>query len=347
MANEQQHPTVTEVRIASERSGDSPPGISLGAMALACTLSLLLYLATFLLVLHKPLTIGTIGQYLTHKLHHLENLQSPKIAILAGSNGRFGHRCELIEARTGWGCANLSISADISVEFLLEKIRPFLAAGDILYLPLEYRAKPAPVVGIEGPYAVAYDRQALIRMPPSQALASLFYLDLPFMFSAVGEMALSAANYGARFTVRTMNANGDETGHSERKGEEFRSHLQETSAVEINVQATMDGLSQSESFTSFLEWAKNHDVRVAGGLPTTFEGTSIPARLIRDLRSFYESRGHCFIVLPNRSLYPRSAFLDTPFHLAEQTQIRHTTLLVPYFLEMVRNPEQCPALRLP
>jgi hypothetical protein len=317
--------------------------LGLAAIAAACGLSLALYLASFLFVFHKPFTIGAIGQYLAHKQAYLEGLHGPKIVILAGSNGRFGHRCRLIEARTGRGCANVSISADISVEYQLEKIRPALASGDILYLPLEYRAKPAPAVGIEGPYAVAYDQAALLHMEPSQALNSLFYFDLPFLISAAGEMALATVHHDARYSVRTMNANGDETGHSERRAVEFRSHLRETAPVVVDAAATLDGMQRSKGFTEFLAWAAANGVRVVGGLPTTFENTPIPAGLVDELRAFYETRGHCFIALPNLSLYPRTAFLDTPFHLAEQAQIRHSGMLVPYFMEMARNPARCPA----
>ena len=104
----------------------------------AAILSCVAYFFVFHFVVHKPLTIGVMKDYFSEKLGYLSKIHGRKIIILAGSNGRFSHRCETIENETGIPCSNMSIAASISLDYQLDKIKPHLSAGDLIYLPLEY-----------------------------------------------------------------------------------------------------------------------------------------------------------------------------------------------------------------
>jgi hypothetical protein len=53
----------------------------------------------------------------------------------------------------------------------------------------------------------------------------------------------------------------------------------------------------------------------------------IPDAPIARLAHFYADHGARFLVLPNRSQYPRSAFYDSNYHLRESWQHRHSVLL--------------------
>jgi hypothetical protein len=68
-------------------------------------------------------------------------------------------------------------------------------------------------------------------------------------------------------------------------------------------------------------------VRVIGGLPTELEDEPLPAATEAAMAAVYLDHGGEFLVLPNRSRYPRSAFFDTPSHLNEAAQIAHSMLL--------------------
>jgi len=59
------------------------------------------------------------------------------------------------------------------------------------------------------------------------------------------------------------------------------------------------------------------------------------------LDRLYRDAGACLIVLPNRSLYPRAAFFDTPYHLQEPMQRAHSRLLAPRLAQVMRH--GCPA----
>ena len=64
-----------------------------------------------------------------------------------------------------------------------------------------------------------------------------------------------------------------------------------------------------------------------GGLPTGFDGTPLPEETLAAIEALYQGAGGQFLLLANRSRYPRSAFFDTPEHLNEPAQIVHSRLL--------------------
>jgi len=77
-------------------------------------------------------------EYFEIKMQYLVQADEQKLVLLAGSNGRFSHSCEIIEKQLSIPCVNMSISADLSLDYQFEKIKPYLNPGDTVYLPLEY-----------------------------------------------------------------------------------------------------------------------------------------------------------------------------------------------------------------
>ena len=300
------------------------------ALLLAVALSLGLYLTTFAFVVHKPLTVGVMRSYFTKKTAVLAAQRGRKVVILAGSNGRFSHRAETIGTGLGLPCVNMSIAANISLPFQVERLKPYLAAHDVVYLPLEYRTPSfAPdSVGGEGPYVMAYERRSLALFHGRQRFEVLFYFDGRFLLSALGEMALAARGYERRFSVNTVSAWGDETGHSAAKGQAYASYLRTLPQIVVAPEP-YESDRDWQDVIAFLEWATAQRVVVIGGLPTTFEDTVLPPVVVSYLERLYTSRGHYFVALPNRSLYPRSSFFDTPYHLCEEAMAAHSQQLVP------------------
>jgi hypothetical protein len=196
---------------------------------LAALFSTLLYASLFLFVMHKPLTIGVMNDYYDKKIGYVETLRSPKLVILAGSNGRFSHRCETIELEHGISCINMSIAATISIDYQLERIKPYLGAGDMVYLPLEYGVLSKTVREMAAlddvPFTAAYDRKYFFNQPLERLLPAIFYFDLKFLISSAGEMALDRLGISRRFSSDTLTKQGDEKGHTLKKAEPYRRYL--------------------------------------------------------------------------------------------------------------------------
>jgi hypothetical protein len=78
---------------------------------------------------------------------------------------------------------------------------------------------------------------------------------------------------------------------------------------------------------SFIRWANANGIRVIGGLPTEFADHPMAGETQEAMQSVYLANGADFIVLPNFSRYPRSAFFDSAEHLNETWQAVHSRLL--------------------
>jgi len=300
-------------------------------LAFAASSSLLLYAVIFVFIVHKPLTVGVMQGYYANKLSYLEDIDDRKIVLLAGSNGRFSHRCETMELLLGMPCSNMSVSSDLSLDYQLDIIKPYLNAGDIVYLPLEFGAlsgtKQEVMAGAEQPYVVAYDHDYLKGMSLERLVYALFYFDLKFLISGLGEMLLDSMHVKRRFSLDTLTRQGDESGHTLEKGSPYREVL-----ANFEWSPPVPGNFAGDSFKAevlgdFLGWAAERDIQVIGGLPTTFDDKPVPDELVARLCAWYRQHGQGFMVLENKSQYPRSSFYDTPYHLVEEQQIRHSRLV--------------------
>lgn len=298
-----------------------------------------LYSFCFIFVIHKPLTIGVMKEYFHKKTAYMQKAQGQKFILLAGSNGRFSHRCEIIEKKVGLPCTNMSISADLSLEYQFDKLKPYLNPGDIIYLPLEYESYSGSeeeiFTGSQIPYIAAYDHLYLFDRDLDELIQVLFYFDIKYMISAVGEMILHTAGLKRRYSVDTMTLQGDESQHVLVSGRPYRPYIEtlkwhppDSSAIDLRS-------FKMARLEKFLRWAAAKNIRVIGGLPTTFDDFFISDKVIAKIESIYKKNGHDFLIMSNQSQYPRKVFYDTSYHLAEEYQITHSLTLSRYLTQMI------------
>ena len=101
----------------------------LALFAVSMLVSVLLYLGVFGVV-QRSLTLDGMAPLITHKLAHAQSLPSPRLLLLAGSNGRYSHRCQVLQSVTGLPCSNLSLAVGVGLDFQLRLIDPLLRPGD-------------------------------------------------------------------------------------------------------------------------------------------------------------------------------------------------------------------------
>jgi hypothetical protein len=299
----------------------------------------------FIFIIHKPLTVGIEKSYFDHKTNYISSIATQnKIAIFAGSNGRFSHRCETIEQITGVRCVNLSVAAGTDIKWAFSRFKPYFRKGDVLYMPLEYqwRLQKTSDIGNEAAYIVAYDHNALFNFYNTrQLMQALFWFDIKYFFSGLGEMLLSSAGKERRFSVKTMTAQGDERGNDEAKSLVYR-YFVATEPAPIIDDPSYKSDKNWQDILDILKWGKESGVKIVGGLPTVFEEVRPSTKVIGFLQRLFQSNGHCFLILPNHSLYPRSFFFDEAYHLKEAHQIYHSQILAPSLLEALHS-DGCPA----
>jgi hypothetical protein len=293
------------------------------------------YIVLFAFAIDRPLTIKEALVYVEHKRSILESIQgNQKLLIFAGSNGRFSHRCETMSVILNVPCANLSVAAGTDLSYLFDYYKPFIRAGDVLYLPIEYpyfTSSRKPQIGLEGPLATRHNHAALMQFKSREIFASLFYFDIRYLLSGIGEMTLQAVGKGRRTSIATLTPQGDERGHNSIKAEGYRSFVKNVSLV-IDPGAVLEEENWS-SVDQVISWSIQHDVVVVGGLPTTFQDVDIPSSVIDFYKTYFTSRGAVFVRLENNSQYPRDAFFDSSYHLREEMQIEHSRNVAPLLIK--------------
>jgi hypothetical protein len=302
-----------------------------------CLASLALYAMTFGFILDRPLALGFLQQQIDAKLARAAAIDGPKLVILAGSNGPYSHRCEVIEPFLGMSCINGGVAVGIGLDYLFARWQQVLHQGDVVYLPMEeaqyIRARAATAVGPDAAIMFRHDWRTLASLPPQRWLAALFSFDLRATLMAPIEATLLAVRFhDPRAEVTgTTNAWGDHIGHTAARAAASNAVLAAASPYHASAEAILAG-DGTALIAQFTRWAVAHGVRVIGGLPTELADAPMSDETLQAIRSVYLAEDGDFLVLPNLSRYPRAAFFDTADHLNETWQIAHSKLLAEYLI---------------
>jgi hypothetical protein len=310
---------------------------------LACGASLLIYTVLFAFVFDRPLSLGALRARIEAGLARGAAIDGPKLVILAGSNGPYSHRCETIEPMIGRPCVNAGIAVGIGLDYLFAQWKKLLHPGDIVYMPLEEvqyaRSRAIAELGPDAAILLRHDRATLWSMPLHRRIAALFASGLRGGIMSVIETALVSDGFHDPREALTgsFNARGDHVGHTQLRGSISQAALAAARPFHPSAPEIRDGYG-AYLVRAFLDWANGHGICVIGGLPTGFADSPIDDDAVAAIRSIYRDGGAGFLELPGRSRYPRSAFFDTPDHLNEAAQIRHSVAVGRALAEMTAKP---------
>lgn len=298
-------------------------------LLLCCAASLLVYFALFAAVLDRPLTLGALRARIDAGLARAAAVRTPKLVILAGSNGPYSHRCEVIESLLRRPCINAGIAVGIGLDYLFARWKPLLHPGDIVYLPLEEaqyaRPRATAELGPDAAIMLRHDRATLAMLPASRQVAALFAPDLRGAVMSVVETALVQAGFADPRAAATgaFNAWGDHAGHTAALGAGNQRALAGFVPYHPDAAQVASGHG-ARLVADFLDWAAASGVRAIGGVPTGFADSPVDPGALAAIEALYRGHGAAFLLLPNRSRYRRGDFFDTADHLNEAAQIRHS-----------------------
>lgn len=301
------------------------------SLVAACAISVLFYFLLFGFVVSRPLVIDQISDFMAKKLAYADATRHPKIFVIASSNARFSHSCAVLEAELHRPCVNMGIAGDVSLDWTFDKVQPRLAAGDLVYLPIEYgtysRSRVQMMTGMDAAYRFRHDKMSLAKRGPEAILRAAFMFSLPTLLHSVGEMGLDAAGIQRRFNLDTLNMQGDETGHDGEKALPYLGVIRDAQE-ELPTAALLDNPDGAQAaIAQFLDFCRDHGVTAVGGLPTIFDDEQVPDSAMAELKDLFARHGALFVAIANRSQYPRSDFYDTGYHLRQTAQQQHSRLL--------------------
>ncbi|MDE2240642.1 MAG: hypothetical protein KGJ73_12045, partial [Rhodospirillales bacterium] len=177
--------------------------------------SVALYLVLFGMALERPLSLGPLQLEMTQKEARLATLPSPKLVILAGSNGPYSHSCAVMGPMLGMPCENAGIAVGIGLDEIFARYAPTLHAGDVVYMPMELeqyamtRAQYRALV--DGALILRHDPAMLWHLPLGRDLGAMFCCTLADGLEAVAEMPLAELGIrnGAQMLAAEYDVQGD------------------------------------------------------------------------------------------------------------------------------------------
>lgn len=303
--------------------------LALLRITLCCLASLVLYVGLFAFVLDRPLSLGALRARIGASLARGAAIDQPKLVILAGSNAPYSHRCEIIEPIVRRPCVNAGIAVGVGLDYLFARWQLVLHRGDVVYLPLEEaqypRSRAMAELGPDAAIMLRHDWATLARLPLRRQIAAMFASDLRGAVMSILEITLVADGFHdpRQAVTGSFNAWGDHVGHTMALGAGNQATLATFEPFHPSAEQIAQGYGSAQ-VASFLAWARQHGVRVIGGLPTGFIDSPISDASVAAIRAIFQDHGAAFLQLPNRSRYPRGAFFDTADHLNEAAQIRHS-----------------------
>jgi len=288
-----------------------------------CALSVWLYIAVFAFLVDRPLSIGLLRLELDQKTARLARLPSPKLIILAGSNGPYSHACAVLGPMLGLPCENGGIAVGIGLDDLFARYAPYIRAGDVVYMPMELQqytaSRAAYRAGPDGAILLRHDRWLLPALPADRLAGAIFCCSADDLLEALAEMPLShAVSAGARLAGE-YNAAGDRI-DNQRGGAGMARIAARAAPAVADVQAGYG----TALIARFVAAERARGVIVIGGLPTAVSTLTLTPALVAAIADVYRAQGGGFLVLANRSQYPPVDFFNSPDHLVQACQYRHS-----------------------
>lgn len=306
-----------------------------------CGLSLLVYLVVFAMLVDRPLSLGVLRLELLQKAARLATLPSPKLVILAGSNGPYSHSCVVFTAMLNMPCENAGIAVGIGLDDIFARYEPSLRAEDVVYMPMELQQYTATArsyqAAVDGAFLLRRDRQVLRQLPLPRMLGAIFCCSLADFTEAVVEMPL--ATLGIIQPARILGAEYNEQGDridNELAGRDAALLVQPPRALPP-VRDIEAGYGTS-LIAGFIARESRKGVVVIGGMPVDYSEVHMPDSVVAAVANIYLANGGSFMMIQNQSEYPRADFFNGEDHLAKPCQYMHSILIARRLAVLLHRP---------
>ncbi len=322
-------------------------------------LSVALYLLVFGTLLDRPLSLGLLRLELQQKTERLSALPSPKLVILAGSNGPYSHSCAVIGAMLALPCENAGIAVGIGLDDIFARYQALLRPGDVLYMPMELQQYSASRVqywaSVDGAFLLRHDRHVLGTLPLPRMLGAAFCCTLADGLEALAEMPIARTN--------AINPEALLASEYNEEGDRIDNNLDDADKALLNlpprVGPTVSDIANGYGtalIARFVAREAANKVIVIGGLPVDFVTAQVPPDTIAAVAGVYTVHGGTFMTLPNLSRYPARDFFNSEDHLAKPCQYLHSIAVAyrlgsilhlrmhPPGIDVVKTAAACPSV---
>ncbi len=286
---------------------------------------------------------STRWAYELNRRKHLlaEQAPAPRLLIAGGSGTLFGISAREIQEQTGYHTINLGTHAALGTACILHVTRQDAKPGDTILLVLEYelykygRVKQSWAHNLLVDYLVARDPAYFRSLTFSEKWTVFMLTSTSRLIEGLknrfrAEPPYEDAGLGA-YSVRHLNQWGDLTHHTrEQRLKNREPILRSKSALGRGLPEHPDGF---DTIAAFCQWAKTNNIRVLATFPNLCDRPEYheavgknSARIIED---FFASIQVPVVGNYTNALLPEDQFLDTMYHLTEESALARTRKLIP------------------
>lgn len=285
-------------------------------------LLIFLFVVAFQLGSPTDYALSVEGMY-QNKSDIVESIPSPKLVIIAGSNSRLGISCEMIYQETKTNCFNGGTLITVETEYILYRAKQWLNKGDIVLLPLEYRFYrgngEANTVLID--YVLSQDPKFLLSanwLTKIRIITGISWerlqkgITTKFKPNTQSENTVDSSEYSNQYGDDITNL---ESKMTKKLKEEIAALKPQEPFVYKN---TTFGMKRIEEF---VKYCRQNNIQVLATWPNTiwfeiYKQTRTDE--FNKIREFYKSINVDVLGNPEDSMYDKSMFYDSIYHLHDR-----------------------------
>ena len=262
-----------------------------------------------------------VAEVYKHKEQYANTVKTPKIVVVAGSNGLFGVDSGILKRAFGREVVNMCVNAGVDLPPILEHAKRVIKRGDIVLMPLEY-----PLYSYDGEPIVQMIDYLYAREP--SMIERLGYLEQFWMlwhiskdrldrgYSDGADIPITKGVYG----VHNIDRYGDQLHtDSSYQTEAMREELDNHKAESYGEEFRSDSLGWNY-LEEFVEWCRDRGVSIYF-LPSTlmdnphYHNDPKKREFYTNLPQIIRDRGWSYIGEPYNYMYDKSLYFNTNFHL--------------------------------
>ncbi|MEO1429290.1 MAG: hypothetical protein AAFV71_09550 [Cyanobacteria bacterium J06633_8] len=306
----------------------------------------------FFSIVYLQIGIPATGQALwidelyTIKSSIAKSIQTPKLVIVSGSSSLFGISCKIIHEETGVPCLNGATHAGLGIKYILHRAHSFLKPGDTVLLPLEYaHYKTNNIPGsVLVNYVHEYDPKYLISPDIPNSLRIITGISFNKIVEKFSYKFKPQKSIKTPYQSENINEFGDETGNlksdiNAKKMDNLRKLKPDKNIGNYNKET--NGL---QTIKNFISWCNDNNIKVITTWPNTVWFDTYKEQnqqdFFKSVQDFYQDLKVPVLGKAEDSMYDKSMFYDTRYHMNDVGVRIHTQYLIDFLEPYLKDIKQ-------
>lgn len=269
-----------------------------------------------------------------HKIHAAQQINTPRVLVVAGSNALFGIDSGMLENFWQRPVVNLGVNAGLGLPYILDVSRRVSRPGDIIIMPMEYALylddgkANAQIID----YVMARDLdywRSMSRLDQLKFAAGLSAERWLQGLRHLPDAPVTSGTYGAHH----LDARGDQThsGIADRNAADIAA-VAATKAWNYGHRANTE-TGGWKIMAKYAQWAKANDICLIA-VPTVllhhaqYDDEQEEQAFYTQLPHRLQQLGLEYLGQPRDFMYPADWFFDTDHHLQDWAREKHTARLI-------------------